>query len=153
MNILEISKSSSAKTEFSVFFRGFSVFFNTDVGVGFLKYRDIGFGYRLGSSVCVCVWSWPLPRKSLLFFVQQRPNFKWYPRPFESQRIYARLQKIASNFSKFSRYAPHTPRRRSRLRLSVRGFALLTGSPFPKFLDPPLSRVSCRSSLNKQILN
>jgi len=56
MNILEISKSSSAKTEFSVFFRYFSVgfrffsfFFNTDVGVGFgfLKYRDIGFGFRL----------------------------------------------------------------------------------------------------------
>ena len=58
MNILEISKSSSAKTEFSffsVFFRRFSFFFgffNTGVGVGFgfLKYRDIGFGYRLGST-------------------------------------------------------------------------------------------------------
>jgi len=55
MNILEISKSSSAKTEFSFFsvffvgFRFFRVFFNTDVGVGFgfLKYRDIGFGFRL----------------------------------------------------------------------------------------------------------
>ena len=55
MNILEISKSLSAKTEFSVFryffrrFSFFSVFFNTDVGVdfGFLKYRDIGFGFRL----------------------------------------------------------------------------------------------------------
>jgi len=53
MHILEISKSSSAKTEFSffsVFFRRFSVFFgffNTDVGFGFLKYRDIGFGFRL----------------------------------------------------------------------------------------------------------
>jgi len=57
MNILEISKSSSAKTEFSfffgIFFRRFSFFsgffFNTDVGVGFgfLKYRDIGFGFRL----------------------------------------------------------------------------------------------------------
>jgi len=56
MNILEISKSSSAKTEFSFFsvffpsvFVFFSFFFNTDVGVGFgfLKYRDIGFGFRL----------------------------------------------------------------------------------------------------------
>jgi len=53
MNILEISKSSSAKTEFSFFFGIFSVgfrffgFFNTDVGFGFLKYRDIGFGFRL----------------------------------------------------------------------------------------------------------
>ena len=55
MNILEISKSSSAKTKFSGFFRYFFVgfrffgFFNTDVGVGFgfLKYRDIGFGFRL----------------------------------------------------------------------------------------------------------
>jgi len=38
MNILEISKSSSAKTEFSffsVFFPSVFVFFNTDVGVGF----------------------------------------------------------------------------------------------------------------------
>jgi len=57
MHILEISKSSSAKTEFSFFFGifssvfGFFVFFNTDVGVGFLKYHDIGFGYRLGSTV------------------------------------------------------------------------------------------------------
>jgi len=55
MNILEISKSSSAKTEFSFFFGIFSVgfrffvFFNTDVdvGFGFLKYRDIGFGFPL----------------------------------------------------------------------------------------------------------
>jgi len=55
MNILEISKSSSAKTEFSFFSVFFSVgfrffgFFNTDVGVGFgfLTYRDIGFGFRL----------------------------------------------------------------------------------------------------------
>jgi len=50
MNILEISKSSSAKTEFSFFSVFFPVgFFNTDVGVGFgfLKYRDIGFGFRL----------------------------------------------------------------------------------------------------------
>ena len=52
MNILEISKSSSAKTEFSffsVFFSSVFGFFNTDVGVGFgfLKYRDIGFGFRL----------------------------------------------------------------------------------------------------------
>ena len=53
MNILDISKSSSAKTEFSgffLFFVGFRffVFFNTDVsvGFGFLKYRDIGFGFR-----------------------------------------------------------------------------------------------------------
>ena len=54
MHILEIGKSSSAKTKFS-FFRYFFVgfrffrFFITDVGVGFgfLKYRDIGFGFRL----------------------------------------------------------------------------------------------------------
>jgi len=45
MNILEISKSSSAKTEFfvffPVFFRRFFGFFNTDVGVGF------GFSFRV----------------------------------------------------------------------------------------------------------
>jgi len=37
---------------FSGIFSSVFGFFNTDVGVGFsfLKYRDIGFGYRLGSS-------------------------------------------------------------------------------------------------------
>jgi len=60
MNKLEISRSSSAKTEFLFFFSifssvfGFSVFFNTDVGVGF-GFLNIAisvsvFGYRLGSS-------------------------------------------------------------------------------------------------------
>jgi len=53
MSILEISKSSSAFGFFGNFFVGFRFFFgffNTDVGVGFgfLKYRDIGSGYRLG---------------------------------------------------------------------------------------------------------
>jgi len=55
MNILEIVNRHQQKPNFrffSVFFRRFSVFFgflNTDVGVGFgfLKYRDIGFGFRL----------------------------------------------------------------------------------------------------------
>ena len=56
MNILELSKSSSAKTEFSffsvffssvfVFFRFFSIPTSVSVSV-FLKYRDIGFGFRL----------------------------------------------------------------------------------------------------------
>jgi len=51
---------------------------------------------------------------------------------------YARLQEIASNFSKFSGGGPQNPHQRSRLRRSVRGFAPLPGLPFPKFLDPPL---------------
>jgi len=45
-------------------------------------------------------------------------------------KIYARVQEIASNFSKFSGGSPHAPRRRSRLRRSVRGFAPLPGRPF-----------------------
>jgi len=46
-------------------------------------------------------------------------------------KIYARLQEIASNFSKFSGEA---------LEPSVLGSGLrpLTGPPFLKFLDPPL---------------
>jgi len=56
-------------------------------------------------------------------------------------KIYARLQKIASNFSKFSGEAS---RRRSRLRRSVRGFATLPGPLFPKFLDPPLKKAKSR---------
>jgi len=47
-------------------------------------------------------------------------------------KIYARLQEIASNFSKFSGGGPQTPHRRSRLRRSVRGFA-----PLPA----PLSKI------------
>jgi len=49
-------------------------------------------------------------------------------------KICARLQKIASNFSKFSGGGPQTPHRRS-----VRGFAPLP-PPLPKFLDPSLTR-------------
>ena len=57
MHILENSKSSSAKTEFSffsVFFSSVFAFFNTDVGVGFV-FLNIAisvsvFGYRLGSN-------------------------------------------------------------------------------------------------------
>jgi len=56
-------------------------------------------------------------------------------------KIYARLQKIASNFSKFPGGGPQTPRRRSRLRRSVWGFAPLP-PPLPKFLDPPVGTVS-----------
>jgi len=54
-------------------------------------------------------------------------------------KIYARLQEIASNFSKFSVGGPQTHRRRS-IAPSVLGSGLrpLTGPPFPKFLDPPL---------------
>jgi len=44
-------------------------------------------------------------------------------------KIYATLQEIASNFSKFSGEAP--------LALGS-GLRPLTGPPFPKFLDPPL---------------
>jgi len=53
-------------------------------------------------------------------------------------KIYARLQEIASNFSKFSGGGPQTPRQRSRLRRSVRALPPYR-PPFPKFLDPPLS--------------
>jgi len=54
-------------------------------------------------------------------------------------KIYARLQEIASNFSKISGRGPQTQRRCWRLQRSVRGFAPLPErTPFPKFLDPPL---------------
>jgi len=42
-------------------------------------------------------------------------------------KIYARLQEIASNLKKILGESPQTPRRRSRLRRSVRGFVLLPG--------------------------
>jgi len=50
--------------------------------------------------VCVCESkSWPL-----LFFVLQRPNFD--SEAILISKIYARLQEIASNFSKFSGGSP-----------------------------------------------
>jgi len=52
-------------------------------------------------------------------------------------KIYARLQEIASNFSKFSGGGPQTPRRCSSLRRSVRGFAPLPGPPFQNCLIRP----------------
>jgi len=56
-------------------------------------------------------------------------------------KIYARLQNIASNFSKFYGGGPQTP-------AGARAFGArfeaspLTGPPFPKFLDPPLVLVA-----------
>jgi len=56
-------------------------------------------------------------------------------------KIYARLQEIASNFSKFSGGGPRPP-------AGVRVFGALFGdsppyrAPFPKFLDPPLDRLT-----------
>jgi len=53
-------------------------------------------------------------------------------------KIYARLQEIASNFTKFSGQGlPDPP---PALAPSALGSRLrpLTGPPFPKFLDPPL---------------
>jgi len=53
-------------------------------------------------------------------------------------KIYARLQEIASNFSKFSGGGPQTP-------AGARAIGARFGAsppyraPFPKFLDPPLS--------------
>jgi len=57
-------------------------------------------------------------------------------------KIYARLQEIASNFSKFSGGGPQNPRRRSRLRRSVRGFAALQPPrPFQNFWIRPWEQV------------
>jgi len=54
-------------------------------------------------------------------------------------KIYARLQEIASNFSKFSGGGPQTPPALTPWALGS-GLRPLTGPPFPKFLDPPLGR-------------
>jgi len=87
--------------------------------------------------VCVCESkSWPLP-----FFVQQRPNFEWYPyylRPFWSQKNMPDCRKMHLFFSKFSWGGP--PDLPSALAPSAHSSGLrpLTGPPFPKFLDPPL---------------
>jgi len=57
-------------------------------------------------------------------------------------KIYARLQEIASNFSKFCGGSP--PDSPPALAFSALGSGLrpLTGPPFPKFVDSPLYMVS-----------
>jgi len=101
--------------------------------------------------VCVCasVWShrptrqivsksWPL-----LFFVLQRPNFD--SEAILSLKMYARLQVIASNF--FRNFLGEAPRPPPVLEPSALSLWLrLTGPPFPKFLDPPLTPVAPLSS-------
>jgi len=52
-------------------------------------------------------------------------------------KTYARLQKIASNFSKKIWGEARRPHRRSRFRRSVRGFAPLPGSPFQNLGSAP----------------
>jgi len=68
----------------------------------------------VGMYACVCKSkSWPL-----LFFVPQRPNFEWYPRPFWSQKYTPDCRKSHLIFQNFMGEAPQTSR-------SVRGFAPL----------------------------
>jgi len=89
-----------------------------------------------GVGLCVCVCeskSWPL-----LFFCSAKASFWIISEVILIPKIYARLQEIASLFSKISGEAS---RRRWRFRRSVRGFAPLM-PPFPKFLDPPMYCVS-----------
>jgi len=57
-------------------------------------------------------------------------------------KIYARLQEIASNFSKFSGGGPQTPCRRLRLQRSVWGFAPLPGPHFQNSWIRPCSLLS-----------
>jgi len=87
------------------------------------KIRGV-FGSVGGVYACVCESkSWPL-----LFFVQQRPNSEWYPRPFWSQKYMPDCRKSHLIFQNFLGEAPQTPRRRSHFRRSVRDFALLPAS-------------------------
>jgi len=51
----------------------------------------------VGVYACVCEsTSWPL-----LFFVQQRPHFEWYPRPFWSQKYMPDCRKSHLIFQNF----------------------------------------------------
>jgi len=67
-----------------------------------------------------------------VFFCSTQAQFWMISEAILIPKTYARLQKIASNFSKFSGGGPQTPRRRS-----VWGFAPYRPPHFPKFLDPP----------------
>jgi len=78
-------------------------------------------------SVCVCVW---IEIVAATVFCSAKAQFWMISEAILIQKICARLQEIASNFSKFSGGGLQTPRRRLRLRRSVRGFTPLPGPPF-----------------------
>jgi len=107
------------------------------------------FGSVGGKCVCVCLCD-PigLHDKSIVFlsniggfrnrgcycfFVLQRPNFEWYPRPFWSQKHMPDCRKSHLIFQNFLGEAPRPPPALGT------GFHPLTGPPFPKFLNPPLA--------------
>jgi len=91
-------------------------------------------GFWKCGGVCVCVW---IEIVAATVFCSAKAPFWIISEAILIPKIYARLQEIASNFSKFSGEAP---RRRSRHWRSVRGFAPLP-APFLKFLDPPLAPI------------
>jgi len=86
--------------------------------------------WKCGGVGYACVW---IEIVAATAFCSAKAPFWMISEAILIQKIYARLQKIASNFSKFSGEAP---RRRSRLPLGS-GLRPLP-PPFPKFLDPPL---------------
>jgi len=80
--------------------------------------------------LCVCVW---IEIVVATVFCSAKAQFWMIPEAILIPKMYARLQKIASNFFKnFVGEAPQIPRRRS-----VRGFAPLPGPPFQNFWIRP----------------
>jgi len=110
-----------------------------EIEFGFHSGRNPRSFWKCGGCTRVCV---NRNRGRYCFFLLCKGPFWMISEAILIPKIYARLQEIASNFSKFSGKALQTHRRRSRLRHSVRGFAPLLGPLFPKFLDPPLYTVA-----------
>jgi len=92
------------------------------LNMDFIVAKIRGFFGSVGG-VCVCVW---IEIVAATVFVQQRPNFDCYPRPFWSQKYMPDCRKSHLIFQNFSGEAP---RRRSSLQRSVRGFPSLPGPP------------------------
>jgi len=104
---------------------------------------EIEFGFYSGRNPeflevwgCMCVW---IEIVAATVFCSAKAQFWMISEAILIPKMYARLQKIASNFSKFSggRPAPDPPPTLAPLALGS-GLRPLTGPPFPKFLDPPL---------------
>jgi len=101
------------------------------IEVGFYSGRNRRSFWKCGG-VCVCVW---IEIVAATVFCSAKAPFWMISEAILIPKIYARLQEIASNFSKFSGEAPG---RSSRFWCSVSELRPPTGPPFPKFLDPPL---------------
>jgi len=105
--------------------------------------------FGIVGGVCMCVNR--NRGRYCFFFVHQRPNFEWYPRPCWSQKYMPDWRKSHLIFKNFLGEAPRPPRQRLRLRRSVQDFTLLPG-PLLKIPGSVLGQCNSLSTCLAEIM-